>query len=158
MTQYKNVTVTVTMTMMQASYSSLKVEKDAYIMHIQSLPYRVITCADGYTFAYGGVHAYEQCDDHGHKNAIKKLFYGDYSRVMNQYNAWSSCPDCGHQKGALCHRLPKSFGGTPCVNNIDYACAKCNGIESNQILDESVAEFLSSEKVTFSYTKKVKVR
>ena len=155
---YHNVTIEVTISMLDAGYSSNKALKDAYIAHVRTLPYTVITCDDGYTFAYGSEYAYVDCDDHGHKNAIKKLVFGDYSRVMNQYNEWTFCPDCGHQKAALCHRLPKSHGGTPCVNNIDFACANCNRKESNQTLDNDVLDYLSKKMVTFTYTKTVKKR
>ncbi len=156
---YKSITITKTMSMLDAGYSSLKVEKDAYIAHMRTLPYTVVTMSNGDTFAYGGMHAYTPCDTR-HKiiGGIKKLVYGVPTVQLQQYKNYTACNACGCTTMALCHKLPKSHGGTPCVNNIVVGCGGCNGDESNQIIDEEIEKFLSSKKVTFSYTKMVKVK
>ena len=135
-----------------AGMSSEKIVKDAYILAVQSLPYTVVTM-DNYTFAYGGVYSFVPCyTKKGLLLGIKKLYFGDCNAQMEQYKMWKNCKKCGKIDTALCHRMPKSMGGTPCINNVDYDCAQCNHDASNQIVNGIVRNYLKNERITFTYT------
>lgn len=144
--------ITVTMTMFDAGYSSLKPLKDAYIAHMRTMPYTVVKMKNGKTFAYGSEYAYMPCDTR-HKiiNGIKKLLFGTPVTQMQQYNEYTACDACGCTDIALCHTMPKSHGGTPCVNNITVDCSNCNGKFSNQVLHSEVVAYLMKKTVTFTY-------
>jgi len=151
MHKYTTFTETAFTTLWDAGMSSEKVMKDAYITHVQSMPFTTIE-TDGYTFSIGGTLAFTECyTKKGLQHGIKKLHGINDGRIEYQYNQWVSCKMCGGVSTALCHRLPRSLGGTPTHCNIDYDCSTCNGKHSNQIVNNCVRRWLKSQHVQLTY-------
>ena len=142
---------TIDTNMWDAGMTSETVVKDAYIAYVQAMPYTVVNI-DGYTFSVGGENAFVPCyTKKGLLNGIKKLLGVNDGRVQSQFDAYTVCHIHGTSDTALCHRLPRSLGGTPTHNNVDYECATCNGKHSNQIVKTVVRNWLKSQKITLTY-------
>jgi hypothetical protein len=149
---YTTHTETLHTNMWDAGMTSETCVKDAYIAYVQAMPYTVVN-VDGYTFSVGGADAFVPCyTKKGLLHGIKKLLGMNDGRVQKQFDAYTVCHIHGTSDTALCHRLPRSLGGTPTHNNVDYECATCNGKHSNQIVKSVVRAWLKSQKIVLTYT------
>ena len=123
--------------------------RDAYMQYIKTLPYEIVALRDGTTLAYGGMNAGVECyTKKGIQSAIVK---GGYDA------SFTVCNDATHDGIALCHNLPRSYGGTNDRYNVVVDCRVCNGIQRDQIVSECVSDWIHSKHVSFTYYETVKV-